>query len=99
MTTSPIEVRTPFAQSVSVGEDFLSVALIDGRVLLVPLAWYPRLAAATVAERSNWRLIGRGEGIHWPDIDEDLSVAALLAGHGSTETQGSLKRWLETRRR
>lgn len=99
MTTSPIEVRPPFAQSVSVGEDLLSVDLVDGRVLSVPLAWYPRLAAATTAERSSWRLIGRGEGIHWPDIDEDVSVAALLAGHGSTETQVSLKSWLETRPR
>ena len=80
-------------------EDSLTVDLSDGRTVTVPLAWYPRLAHATPTERNNWRLIGRGEGIHWPDLDEDISVASLLAGHPSGESQTSLHRWLESRQR
>jgi hypothetical protein len=80
-----------------VDNDLLVVELLDGRVLSVPLAWFPRLVAGTAKERDNWRLVGRGEGIHWPDLDEDISVASLLAGHASTESQASLKRWLDTR--
>jgi hypothetical protein len=75
----------------------LTVELVDGRSVSVPLLWYPRLVAATPAERENSRLIGRGEGIHWPDLDEDISVAGLLAGRRSGESQRSLKRWLELR--
>ncbi len=77
----------------------LTVELADGRTVSVPLLWYPRLANATADERRNWRLIGRGEGIHWPDLDEDISVAGLLAGRRSGESQRSLKRWLELRSR
>jgi uncharacterized protein DUF2442 len=80
-------------------EDSLTVDLSDGRTVTVPLAWYPRLAHGTPTERNNWRLIGRGEGIHWPDLDEDISVASLLAGHPSGESQTSLHRWLESRQR
>ena len=97
MTTSPIELRPPWAQTVQVTEDLLVVELLDGRVVSVPLAWFPRLLASTAPERANWRLVGRGEGIHWPALDEDISVASLLAGHASTESQQSLKRWLGTR--
>jgi hypothetical protein len=61
-------------------EDELSVALMDGRTIIVPLAWYPRLLNATVAQRSNWEISGGGYGIHWPDIDEDLSAEGLLRG-------------------
>ncbi|MGH3147048.1 MAG: DUF2442 domain-containing protein [Rubrobacter sp.] len=61
-------------------EDELSVALIDGRTISVPLAWYPRLLNATVAERNNWEISGGGYGIHWPDVDEDLSTEGLLRG-------------------
>jgi hypothetical protein len=82
---------------VTVTEDALVVDLVDGRTVSVPLSWYPRLAHGTSAERSNWRLIGRGEGIHWPDLDEDISVAGLLTGWPSGETQNSLRRWLEAR--
>lgn len=97
MSTSPSEVRAALAQQVSVTDDALVVDLVDGRTVSVPLSWYPRLAHGTAAERSKWRLIGRGEGIHWPDLDEDISVAGLLAGWPSGETQNSLRRWLESR--
>jgi hypothetical protein len=81
----------------SITEDALSVELSDGRSISAPLAWYPRLFHATPEERGNWRIIGRGEGIHWPDLDEDISVENLLTGHPSAESQKSLKRWLESR--
>jgi hypothetical protein len=63
-----------------VTEDDLSVQLVDGRRVIVPLAWFPRLLHATDDQRGNWRLIGDGQGVHWPDVDEDLSVAGLLRG-------------------
>ncbi|HEY1933273.1 MAG TPA: DUF2442 domain-containing protein [Acetobacteraceae bacterium] len=66
------------ATDVSVSEDQLRVALTDGREIAVPLVWFPRLWDATPAQRAHWRLIGRGEGIHWPDVDEDICVAGLL---------------------
>jgi len=95
---SPIEISQARAQRVSLTEDALVVELVDGRTITVPLTWYPRLAHGTPAERANWRLIGTGEGIHWPDLDEDISVEGLLAGRRSGETQASLRRWLETRK-
>lgn len=79
-------------------EDTLVVDLVDGRTLSVPLSWYPRLAHGTAAERAEWRLIGRGEGIHWPKLDEDISVEGLLAGRRSGESQASLQRWLQSRK-
>jgi hypothetical protein len=82
---------------VKVTEDELSVDLEDGRTLVVPLAWYPRLVHGSKRERTRWRLIGRGLGIHWPELDEDIRVEGLLAGRSSRESQKSLKRWLETR--
>lgn len=78
MSTSAIKIE-PRAVDVHVTEDALEVRLADGRELRVPLAWFPRLQAAPAAARQEWRLIGGGIGIHWPAIDEDLSVAALLA--------------------
>ena len=97
MSTSQSELRAALAQQVAVTEDTLVVDLVDGRTVSVPLLWYPRLAHGTPAERANWRLIGRGEGIHWPDLDEDISVSGLLAGRPSGETQNSLRKWLESR--
>ena len=97
MTTSPIEHWPVLAQEVHVSADTLTVDLADGRSIAVPLAWYPRLASGTVAERSHWRFIGRGEGIHWPDLDEDISVDNLLTGARSGESQRSFKQWLESR--
>jgi uncharacterized protein DUF2442 len=66
------------ATDVQVSDEALHVVLADGRELTAPLAWFPRLLDATPDQRRNWRLIGRGQGIHWPDIDEDVSVASLL---------------------
>jgi len=77
MSSSVIEIR-PKAREVSVGDDELTVLLADGRRISVPLAWFPRLLHATADQRRNFELLGDGEGIHWPDIDEDLSVAGLL---------------------
>lgn len=97
MTTSPTEHWLAAAQAVHVSDDTLTVDLADGRSIAVPLGWYPRLIHATATERDNWRFIGRGEGIHWPDIDEDISVDNLLSGARSGESQRSFKRWLESR--
>jgi hypothetical protein len=96
MNTSPSEFRTALAQHVTVTDDALVVDLLDGRTVSVPLSWYSRLVYGTPAERSHWRFIGRGEGIHWPDLDEDISVASLLAGRPSGETQRSLRQWLDS---
>lgn len=98
MSTSTIELHAPEATRVDVSDVALTVELVDGRTVSVPLLWFPRLAHGSAAERANWRLIGRGEGIHWADLDEDISVAGLLAGKPSGESQRSLKRWLESRR-
>jgi hypothetical protein len=73
------------------------VDLRDGRTITVPLEWYPRLAHASTAERANWRLIGTGEGIHWPDLDEDISIEGLLAGRPSGESPASFQKWLARR--
>jgi len=92
------EITVPAATRVEVTDVALTVELVDGRTVSVPLLWYPRLAHAAPEERGRWRLIGRGEGVHWPDLDEDISIANLLAGKPSGESQRSLKRWLEVRR-
>ena len=97
MSSSVIEVRPALAQRVETTKDTLIVDLTDGRSLTVPLAWYPRLALGTTAERAKWRLVGRGEGIHWPDLDEDISTEGLLAGRPSGEGKSSLQKWLNSR--
>ncbi len=98
MTISAVEFEAPEACNVVVTEDSLNVDLNDGRTVSVPLPWFPRLYHASTAELSNWRLIGKGQGIHWKDIDEDISVVSLLLGKGSGESQDSLKRWLDSRK-
>ena len=98
MSTSTVEIEVTFAETVSVTADTLSVELSDGRTLAVPLAWYPRLLHASAEERQHWRLIARGRGIHWEDLDEDISVAGLLAGKPSGESQSSFRKWLAARR-
>ena len=98
MSSSVPEIRTAAAQSVSVTDDALIVELVDGRTVSVPLAWYPRLLHGTAQERSDFQLIGRGEGIHWPALDEDISVSGILAGHPSGEAPESLRRWLKSRK-
>lgn len=80
MSISIAETRTVPATHVSFDADRLHVDLADGRRISAPLDWFPRLLQATPAQRGNWELIGRGIGIHWPEVDEDLSVAGLLAG-------------------
>lgn len=95
MTTSTVEIDIPAVLSVTVSDDTLSVELADGRTIAVPLAWYPRLVYGSFAERNNWRIIGRGAGIHWDDLDEDISVEGLITGHPSGESQASFERWLQ----
>ena len=97
MSTSTVTIDVPLAQDVRVTDDTLSVDLSDGRSISVPLAWYPRLAHGRPAERAKWRPIGDGAGIHWPDLDVDISVEGLLAGKPSGESQSSLANWLEAR--
>src|SRR5215467_8652756 len=97
MSTSGTELKGALAQSVTVSDDALIVDLVDGRTIAAPLAWFPRLAHGVPDERKNWRLIARGEGIHWPDLDEDISIESLLAGRRSGETQQSFRRWLKGR--
>jgi len=99
MSTLRLETGDLRAMSVCVHADSLTVELSDGRSLSVPLAWFPRLQAGTQRERSNWRLIGGGSGLHWPDLDEDISVEALLAGRASMESRSSFAAWLEARRK
>lgn len=94
MSTLTAEAK---AHNITITEDTLAVDLNDGRTISVPLAWYPRLLHGTPEERSNWRFIGNKEGIHWPDLDEDISVENLLRGKSSGESQSSFKRWLEKR--
>jgi len=80
MSTSAVRPVTVLATDVRFDREMLQVLLSDGREIGVPLEWFPRLRDASPEQRGNWRLIGKGVGIHWPDIDEDISVAGLL-GH------------------
>jgi len=97
MNISAIELEIPRAEDIKVTEDTLTVDLSDGRTISVPLGWFPRLLNATQEEKNNWRLIGKGYGIHWEDIDEDISVEGLLTGKPSGESQKSFKKWLNQR--
>ena len=98
MISLAVELEIPSAENITVTEDTLSVDLSDGRTISVPVAWYPRLSHAVQKERENWGLIGRGHGIHWEDIDEDISVEDLIAGKSSGESQTSFKKWLDMRK-
>jgi hypothetical protein len=97
MTTSPIDYRPAYAVAVQVTVDRLTVDLADGRSISAPLAWYPRLGDGTAAERTNWRLIGRGEGVHWPDLDEDISIDNLLSGARSLQRRRQCPKLLNVR--
>jgi Protein of unknown function (DUF2442)/Domain of unknown function (DUF4160) len=97
MSTLKAQVTEARAQNVKVTIDTLSVDLTDGRTIAVPLAWFPRLLHASAAERNNWRFIAKGEGIHWSDLDEDISVDGLLLGRQSGESNASLEKWLQSR--
>src|SRR5580692_3571432 len=98
MSTIQTEILDATALSVRVNDLELAVDLADGRTITVPVAWFPRLAHGSHAERANWRLIGRGQGIHWPDLDEDVSVESLLTGRRSRESADSLAKWMESRK-
>jgi hypothetical protein len=97
MSISPIEIELPRAEDVRVTNHSLIVDLSDGRTISVPLEWFPRLLHATPEERRNWRLIGKGHGVHWEEIDEDISVEGLVAGRPSGESQRSFKKWFDQR--
>jgi hypothetical protein len=99
MTTSTPATDTATAKSVRITADALIIELKDGRAVSVPIGWYPRLAQGTLSERRRWQLIGPGIGIHWPALDEDISVKALLLGLASNESAASLRRWRASRRR
>ena len=98
MSSLVVEIEEARARSASVTHDALTVDLMDGRTIAVPLVWYPRLWHGTPQERSRFEIFGDGTYIHWPDLDEDLTVAGLLAGHRSGESPQSLGKWLESRK-
>jgi hypothetical protein len=97
MSTLVTEINVVGGEEVRIGEDTLTIDLADGRSISIPLAWYPRLLHGRPEERTNWQWIGDNEGIHWPDLDEDISVEGIIAGRRSGESQRSLGRWLEGR--
>src|SRR5262245_6148965 len=99
MTTSSVAPETAAAKNVRVTDRALVVELRDGRVVSVPLEWYPRLAEGSPRERRRWELLGPGVGIHWPGLDEDVSIEGLLAGLPSGESAASLDEWRARRKR
>ena len=98
MNSLTIELlEVPVIQEIVITDEALSVDLSDGRTISVPLAWYPRLLHGSIEERNNYRLIGKDSGIHWIDLDEDISLKNLIVGQPSGESQKSFQRWLEAR--
>ncbi len=97
MTSSTVDTQHVHVTTVVVTDALLTVELSDGRTISVPLSWFPRLCHASPDERADWRLIGGGRGIHWSQLDEDISAENLIFGKPSAESQASLKRWLENR--
>ena len=97
MNSSATELREARAQSLEVLGDTLVVNFVDGRTMTVPIIWYPRLWYGTAEEREHFELLDEGRYIHWPDLDEDLSVEGLVAGRHSGESADSLKKWLASR--
>ena len=97
MAISIVKLVVSGAMTLAVTEDTLTADLMDGRTISVPLDWYPRLVHATPEERNNWEIHAAGQHLHWPDLDEDISVEGLLAGRKSGESQRSFKRWLEAK--
>lgn len=98
MNTLAIKLDAANALGLSITDDTLTVELSDGRSISIPLEWYPRLVHGTSEERNNWRIIGKGQGLHWVDLDEDISVEGIILGHSSGESQSSFKKWLNQRR-
>jgi len=99
MSALAFDIRLAFISHAAVTDDSLIIDLDDGRTISLPLAWYLRLLHASEKERSNWRVIGKGLGIHWPDLDEDISVENILTGRPSGEGPRSFKQWLEKRQK
>src|SRR6266478_4971694 len=99
MNSSAVEIQEVRARSAKLTSEALTVDLVDGRTIIVPLIWFPRLWHATPQERSHFEIFGYGTYIHWPDLDEDLTVAGLLRGQRSGEGPRSLKKWLDGRKR
>ena len=97
MSSSATDTSSARAVGVRVDDESLTVDLVDGRTIIVPLAWFPRLMHGSSAERERLEIFGDGKALHWPDLDEDLSVPDLLAGRPSGETQDSLRAWLRSR--
>jgi hypothetical protein len=98
MSSLVVEIQEARARSASVTHEALTVDLMDGRTIVVPLVWYPRLWHGTPQERSRVEIFGDGTYIHWPDLDEDLTIAGLLAGRRSDESPQSLRKWMESRK-
>ena len=98
MSFSETVEGSALAKSIHVTDTELVVELTDGRKVCIPIEWYPRLMQATPAERSDYKLIGNGSGIHWPQLDEDISVEGILAGRHSAESAESFDRWLSARK-
>ncbi len=98
MSSSVAEIQEARAQSARLSDEALTVDLVDGRTIIVPLAWFPRLWHGTPQERGHFEVFGGGAYLHWPDLDEDLTVAGLLAGRQSGETPQSLEKWLVSRK-
>jgi len=98
MSSLAVEVQEPRGKSVKVSDEELTVDLVDGRTIIVPLAWFPRLWHGTPRERNHFEIFGDGAYIHWLDLDEDLTVAGLVAGQRSGESPQSLKKWLDSRK-
>jgi hypothetical protein len=98
MSSSGVDFQEARARSVTVSDEAISVDLVDGRTVIVPLAWFPRLWHGSKEERDNLEVFNDGAYIHWPELDEDLTVAGLLEGKRSEETPTSLKKWLASRK-
>ena len=96
MTTLTLDTE-PLATQIDVTEEKLVIELADGRSLIIPLSWYPRLLNASHQERQNWQLLGDGYAIEWIDLDEHIGIEGLLAGKRSGESHKSFARWLATR--
>jgi hypothetical protein len=97
MPTSTPELQTPGVRSVTVTRSAVTFLLEDGRSVSAPLSWFPRLETGSPKERGRWELIGVGGGVHWPDLDEDISVESLLLGRRSMESERSFRAWLAAR--
>jgi hypothetical protein len=97
MSSSTVDTSSSLATTIELTEDQLVCQLADGRTISAPVSWYPRLLHGSADERNHWQLIGGGRGVHWPDLDEDISIENLLAGKRSGESQPSFKKWLDAR--